>query len=113
MSDGVINLFVHRSAAARYAAARPYFHPLVINKLAEFTKLPRGARALDIGCGTGQSARALAAIAERVDAIDISPAMISAAEPHERVYYSVSPAEQTPFASGTFDLATVGLAFHW
>jgi SAM-dependent methyltransferase len=113
MSDGVTNLFVHRSAAARYAAARPYFHPLVIERFAEFTKVPWVRRALDIGCGTGQSARALAAIADQVEAIDISPEMISAAESHERVHFRVSPAEQTPFEDSKFDLATVGLAFHW
>jgi 2-polyprenyl-3-methyl-5-hydroxy-6-metoxy-1,4-benzoquinol methylase len=36
-------------------------------------------RALDVGCGTGAFARLLAARAARVDAIDLSPAMIAAA----------------------------------
>jgi SAM-dependent methyltransferase len=113
MDDNIVNLFVHHSAAERYAAARPNFHPLVIRKIAEFTKTPRFDRALDIACGTGQSARALIAIADMVDAIDISPEMLAAAENHRRVRFQLAAAEAMPFADGTFDLATVGLAFHW
>jgi SAM-dependent methyltransferase len=113
MADGITNLFVHRSAAQRYAVARPYFHPLVIGRVAARTGTPRFDRALDVACGTGQSSRALAAVAERVDAVDVSPEMVSEAEPHERVRYHVAPAERLPFADASFDLATVGLAFHW
>ncbi len=58
-TDGVTNLFVHRSAAQRYAAARPYFHPQVVAGVVAFTGTPRFAPALDIACGTGQSSRAL------------------------------------------------------
>lgn len=36
-------------------------------------------RALDVGCGSGEFARLLAARARRVDAVDTSPAMIAAA----------------------------------
>jgi SAM-dependent methyltransferase len=112
-SDGVSNLFVHRSAAQRYAAGRPYFHPQVISWIGLVTKTPRFAQALDIACGTGQSSRALADIADRVDAIDISAEMLSEAEPHPRVHYQVASAEKIPFANRSFELATVGLAFHW
>jgi SAM-dependent methyltransferase len=113
MSDEVTNLFVHRSAARRYAAARPYFHPLVAEKIPSFTAMPRFSRALDVACGTGQSARALAGIADAVDAIDISPEMLAEAEPHERIRYQTAAAERLPFGDSAFDLATVGLAFHW
>jgi SAM-dependent methyltransferase len=113
MADGVSNLFVHRTAAQRYAAARPYFHPVVMDQIVAFTRTPRFGRALDVACGTGQSARALAAIADCVEAIDISPEMLAAAQPHERVRYHVAAAERLPFADASFDLATVGLGFHW
>lgn len=113
ITNGVTNLFVHRSAAQRYAAARPYFHPLVVSRIAGFTATSRVDRALDIACGTGQSARALAAVAERVDAVDVSPEMVTEAQPHEQVRYHVAAAERLPFADASFDLATVGLAFHW
>jgi SAM-dependent methyltransferase len=112
-SDGVNNLFVHPSAAKRYAAARPYFHPLIAAKIAAFTGTARFGRAIDVACGTGQSARALAAIADAVDAIDISAAMIAEAVADDRIRYEVASAERMPFADGSFELATVGLAFHW
>lgn len=113
MTDGVTNLFVHRSAAQRYAAARPYFHPLVAARISAFTVTPRFGRALDVACGTGQSARAIADIADTVEAIDISPEMIAEAEPPPGVRYQVAPAEKLPFPERHFDLITVGLAFHW
>jgi len=113
ITDGVTNLFVHRSTAQRYAAARPYFHPLVAGKIIAFTAIPHFGQAVDIACGTGQSARALASIADQVDAIDTSKEMLAEAEPRDRVRFQLAAAERMPFTDGSFDLATVGLAFHW
>ena len=48
-----------------------------------------------------------------MSATDASEEQIAAAIPHERVRYSVSAAEATPFAAGTFDLVTIGQALHW
>jgi len=112
-AGGVANLFVHASAAERYAAARPYFHPLVAARIAAFTGVRRFARALDVACGTGQSSRAIAGIADAVEAVDVAPEMVAAAEPHPHVRYGVAGAERLPFPDGSFDLVTVGLAFHW
>jgi SAM-dependent methyltransferase len=113
MPDDVVNHFFHQSAAQRYAAARPYFHPLIAQKISAFTKINRFERALDVACGTGQSTRALLTIADQVEAIDISPDMLRQAEADQRIHYQVSPAEKMPFANATFDLLTVGLGFHW
>jgi SAM-dependent methyltransferase len=113
MNDPVSNLFVEATTAERYAAARPYFHPLVADRIVAFTGSPRFGRALDAACGTGQSARGIAEICDRVEAVDISPEMIAAASPHERVHYQVATAERLPFPERDFDLITVGLAFHW
>jgi SAM-dependent methyltransferase len=107
------NLFTHRSAAKRYAAARPYFHPLVVGAIAKFTGCSRFPRALDVACGTGQSARALVTIADAVDAVDISAAMLAEAESSDKVRFQRAEAEQLPFSDRAFDIITVGLAFHW
>lgn len=104
---------MHRPAAQRYALARPYFHPLIARKITTFTGTTRFSRALDVACGTGQSSRALAEIADRVHAIDVSPAMVAEAESHARVFYGVASAERLPFPDNSLDLTTVGLAFHW
>lgn len=111
--DNVTNLFVHRSAARRYAAARPYFHPLIARMIVNFTDISRFSHALDVACGTGQSARALAEIADHIHAIDVSSAMVAEAESHDRIRYCVASAEVMPFPDNSFELITVGLAFHW
>lgn len=111
--DNVTNLFVHRSTARRYASARPYFHPLVANRIIAFTETARFSHALDVACGTGQSSQALAEIADHIYAIDISSAMVVEAESHDRIRYHVASAEALPFLNNSFDLITVGLALHW
>lgn len=108
------NFFAYQTAAERYAKARPYFHPLIIERFCQFTELgfPVG-RTLDVACGTGQSTRALAEIARSVVGIDSSAVMIEQAPPLPNVEYEVASAERLPFDDATFDLVTVGLAFHW
>jgi SAM-dependent methyltransferase len=113
LPDAVINHFVHQSAAARYAAARPFFHPIVVEHLVNKTGCAQFARALDVACGTGQSSVALAAICDSVDAIDISPEMLQHAQKADRIRYQSAPAEVLLFAAKIFDLVTVGSAFHW
>jgi ubiquinone/menaquinone biosynthesis C-methylase UbiE len=110
----VSNFFAHASAAARYARARPYFHPLVIERIREHLNLEQPVpRALDVACGTGQSSRALQAIAERVIGTDISNAMLDYAKENPGIEFLESPAENLPLEPETFDLLTVCMAFHW
>ena len=113
MANEVVNHFVHASAAARYAAGRPYFHPVVMERICRAVGRERFERGLDVACGTGQSARALAEICDRVEAVDISADMLACAEADARIRYFVASAEELPFGDGEFDLVTVGLAFHW
>jgi SAM-dependent methyltransferase len=70
-------------------------------------------RAIDIGCGTGLSSRALAAIAQEVVGLDPSREMIANAEPREHVAYVVGDAEDMPFADASFDAMTLSSVFHW
>ncbi len=109
-----MSYFAHRTAAERYARSRPYFHPLVIDMIRERLALaaPVG-RALDVACGTGQSAVALRAIAAAVVGTDVSRPMLAAAPRAAGLRYVVAAAEALPLAEGVFDLLTVALAFHW
>ena len=113
MDDPVINPFCDPAAALRYAASRPAFHDIVMDQLVSLTGVPHFQRALDLGCGTGQSTRPLATIADEVLGIDSSAAMLAAAEPAERVTYQQASAEQIPAPEAWFDLVTAGLAWHW
>lgn len=106
--------FSHQSAAGRYARSRPYFHPLVIERIRSHLRLDSPLpHALDVGCGTGQSTLALKEIATQVIGTDISEEMLAEAPRQAGISYVRAPAEQLPFTGSSFDLATTGLAFHW
>jgi SAM-dependent methyltransferase len=69
--------------------------------------------AWDCATGNGQVARRLAKHFKRVYATDISENQLRHAVQSDRIQYSISPAEQTPFRDNSFDLITVAQAFHW
>jgi SAM-dependent methyltransferase len=108
-----MSYWIHASDAERYARSRPYFHALVMEKIRAYLKLVEPATwALDIACGTGQSAAALKAIAIHVVGLDISrPMLCNANEPGVQLIQAAG--EHLPFADHRFDLATVALSFHW
>ena len=102
-------LFSVRSG--EYAAARPHYPRELFQYLADLC--PDTQRAWDCGTGSGQAAVGLAEEFAQVDATDVSAQQIANAVQHERVHYSVQPAEQTSFAFGSFSLVTVAQALHW
>ncbi|MDL2344662.1 methyltransferase domain-containing protein [Deinococcus sp. MIMF12] len=111
MSSPVTNPFGTPQGAARYAAGRPAFHPLVLVRLApHLTGRDLGA---DVACGTGLSSVALAELVDRVLAFDVSGAMLAHAQPHPRVTYAQAPAEALPLGDGLLDVLTVAQGFHW
>ena len=106
--------FDHMTAAKRYAAARPYFHPLVIGMIKSYLNLTDPLEvALDVACGTGRSCVALKEIVKNIVGIDSSSEMIDLATKDDRITYYVAPAEEIPLPDNSFDMITVALAFHW
>lgn len=75
-------------------------------------------RVLDLACGPGIVAAALAPTAGRVIGVDATPRMIElaaarcAAGGHAHCAFQVASAERLPFADGAFDVAVSRLAFH-
>lgn len=109
-----LNYFADPTAAERYAVGRPYFHPIVVDRIgAVCGAVGQVGTALDIGCGTGQSTLALAERMTRVLGTDVSQSMLEHCHPHERIRYVRGSAEDLPFLSNSFELVTAGLAFHW
>ncbi|HET7036869.1 MAG TPA: methyltransferase domain-containing protein [Thermomicrobiaceae bacterium] len=108
-----MSYFNGSGVATSYAASRPYFHPLVIERLPARLGVSRLPLALDVACGTGQSTSALLALAARVVGTDFSSDMLAAAGPSPRIDLVAANAEELPFAPGAFPLLTVALAFHW
>lgn len=109
-----MNFFSPQSAAERYSKGRPYFHPIVIERIKQFLSLKEPlSRALDVGCGTGLSAVALKEIAREVVGVDAAVEMIALADSDPRIQYLVASAEKLPFAENEFELVTLSSAFHW
>ena len=80
--------------------------------------VPHRTTAWDCATGNGQVAGALADRFSYVDATDISETQLILAvqkpgAARSNIRYQISPAEQTPFPTHTFDLITVGQALHW
>ena len=72
----------------------------------------RGRRVLDVGCGTGRFAAALAEReVARVWGVDASEQMVEVARANG-VNAKLAPAERLPFKAGWFDRAVVRMAAH-
>jgi ubiquinone/menaquinone biosynthesis C-methylase UbiE len=74
----------------------------------------RGRRLLDVGCGTGRLALALAERGAKVWGVDPSPEMIAEAQSvtGRRVGLKVGEAESLPFKDGWFERAVLRLVVH-
>lgn len=108
------NPFVAEETAKAYARGRPYFHPLVIEKVSAALGIRAPLRlAADVACGTGLSSLALLGLADRVVATDVSPEMLALAPADERIDYRLARADALPLGDGQADLMTVSSAFHW
>lgn len=107
------NPFDSAPAAALYARGRPFYHPLVVARIRRTLRLRAAVPlALDVGCGTGLSTVALAAVAERVVGVDPSPAMLARAMAAPRVEHREASAEALPLPDGACGLVTAASAFH-
>lgn len=109
-----MNFFAHASAAERYAAARPYFHPRAVQLLLNSTGQTLFSNVLDVACGTGMGAKALLEVSNFVTGVDAAPEMLEFAKRDvPQAIFLESRAEELPFADASFDLLTTFLAFHW
>lgn len=100
-----------RAQARAYAASRPRYPKGLFTHLAQ--RVPTRSHAWDVGTGSGQAARDLAAHFERVTATDTSPEQLAFAPRHPRITYLCAPAERAPFDDASLDLITVASALHW
>ncbi|WP_041974160.1 class I SAM-dependent methyltransferase [Geobacter sp. OR-1] len=97
--------------AADYTRYRPGYPPALFAWLAGQTE--HHDLAWDCGCGNGQAAIELVSLYKRVVATDPSASQIENAFPHDRISYSVAPAEASGLAAASIDLITVAQALHW
>ncbi len=105
-------------AAGDYGRHRAGFPDSFFRRLVEEGWLQGGARALDLGTGTGTIARGLAARGLKVTGLDPSEAMLAEAkalaEAEKRsIRFVAGRAEETGLPAGSFDLVTAGQCWHW
>lgn len=99
------------SHASQYAAFRPDYPKALYDFI--FSHVQDFSTAWDCATGNGQAAKELASRFNKVYATDISDKQMANGFQSENIFYSVSPAEQTSFANGMFNLITVAQAAHW
>ena len=92
----------------------------VRTNIANTIELSTGQRVLDVGCGTGTLALAMAervGPSGRVAGVDAAPEMIATAKAKAArskigVHFEVAAAQALPFADDTFDAVTTSLMIH-
>ncbi len=89
--------------AKHYAAYRPSLHLPILKKVLGNAHFTLG---LDVGCGAGQSALALAHFCDKVIAIDPSESMLQHAMPHNQIDYQHCNGQDLVFDPNTFDIIT-------
>lgn len=97
--------------SADYSRYRPVYPQSLYDFIYHYC--PSFDCALDCATGNGQAARVLSQKFKEVYATDISQSQIGQAHQETNIYYSVQRAEQTDFTDASFDLITVGQAYHW
>src|SRR4051812_9215876 len=97
--------------AKLYATFRPDYPEELYQFI--FAHLSQKSTAWDCATGNGQVAQYLSKHFAKVYATDISHQQLESAHRADNIFYSVSPAEKTPFHDDQFDLITVGQALHW
>jgi SAM-dependent methyltransferase len=107
--------FTYPGVATAYRHRPPYPDQVFSLLTGLITDVPRTV--LDLGAGEGALARPLAALVDRVDAVEISQAMVDEGRRQPggdaaNLRWIVSPAETAPL-DGPYALVTAGAAMHW
>jgi SAM-dependent methyltransferase len=110
--------------AEDYARYRLPYPAAMMAAILEEARIPRsGARAIDLACGTGRVALAIAPRFAEILAVDLEPEMLEAGRREagrreagrlgaDNIRWSLGRAEDVEAPEGAFDLVTVGDAFH-
>jgi ubiquinone/menaquinone biosynthesis C-methylase UbiE len=106
-------------AAADYVRYRlPYPKPLLQSFLEQAALPASDAKLIDLGCGPGRVALAIAERFGEILAVDLEPEMVEAGRREavrlgvDHIRWSIARAEDFEVPAGRFDLITIGEAFH-
>jgi SAM-dependent methyltransferase len=99
--------------AADYVRYRPTYPAAAVDAMLDGLGPPDRLLAVDVGAGTGISARLLGDRGLRVVALEPGEPMRNAAAPHPRVAWIAGKAEGTGLRFEVADLVLSAQAFHW
>jgi len=107
--------FNDQAVARAYHLRPPYPERLFAALTALMVDQPKTV--LDLGCGPGDLARSLVHAADRVDAVDMSPAMIERGRAmedgdHPKLHWTLGRAEDAPL-NPPYSLVTAGDSLQW
>src|SRR5262245_36289908 len=106
------------AAAAKYATSGVHAGGPNLDEIVARAALRGNERVLDVGCGAGHTALALAGGAAEVIALDLTEQMLATAAGLARdrgvtnVWFKRGRAEELPFADASFDVVTSRLCAH-
>lgn len=110
---GAMSTTYFDAVATRWETMREdFFSPRVREKAVAAADLTHGARALDVGAGSGFLTEALLAAGARVDAVDASARMVDEIRRRHGVEARVADAERLPYADAAFDAALANMCLH-
>lgn len=107
------------STAPFYARYRPGYPPELFDMLEERFSLTPAARAMDLGCGTGQLALYLSPLCGEVLAVDPEPEMLEEAKRlarnarRENIRFCEGSSQNLDAFPGPWQLVAMGRSFHW
>jgi SAM-dependent methyltransferase len=107
-----------RGAADYYDRFRPAYPQALVDDLCRWAGVTGRGRLLDLACGTGELALRLCPLFRDVWAVDAEPEMVQAGRAKAartgigNVHWTVDRAEDLIAGPGSFELITVGNAFH-
>jgi SAM-dependent methyltransferase len=108
---------VFDEVAELYDRVRPAYPDALFADLAAITALDERSAVLEVGCGTGQATRSLAARADTVTAVEPGAGMAALARQrlagHDNVSIEESGFEDWDDAGRRFDLLVAASSWHW
>jgi SAM-dependent methyltransferase len=99
--------------AAHYDRFRPRPPVALLGALCRYAQVERPVRVVDLGCGTGLSARVWSGVAESIVGIEPNAAMLAVADPAPGVEYREAFAHETGLADEAADIVTCSQSLHW
>ena len=116
LSPEYADQFRDEAVAEAYVHYPPYSAEVLDLLVSLLEDAPRVV--LDMGCGTGELARPLAALVDKVDAVDQSAAIIELGRAREggdlpNIRWVCESAEELPYENSRYGLIVAGASIHW